>query len=150
MLCGGTQAERSRINVPTFEIEGEDGKVRVAHRNRLLLYEPPRGKPLPPIADTPNVNRHNASRDRDAIGPLPGRRAQPELDVNSPDNNIVITQPDEKQDVPVTHEEHLKGAAAQCPPEPGRCCVGKVIDWMAMLRFAGPLAQYEPMIAAGV
>ena len=151
-------------NIPTFEIEAEDGKVRVAHHNRLLLYEPPRGAPLPPLADAPDVNhgpqptdcdgmnrnRDNASRDRDAIGPLPGRRAQPELDASSPDNDIAITQPDEKQDVALAHEQHLGGAAAQCPTEPGRCCVGKVIDWMAMLRFAGPLAQYGPMIAAGV
>ena len=158
-------------NIPTFEIEAEDGKVRVAHRNRLLLYEPPRGAPLPPLADAPDVNhgpqpmdrdgtnrdrddagrnRDDASRDRDAIGPLPGRRAQPELDASSPDSNIAITQPVEKQDVALVHEQYLGGVAAQCPTEPGRCCVGKVIDWMAMLRFAGPLAQYGPMIAAGV
>ena len=151
-------------NIPTFEIEAEDGKVRVAHRNRLLLYEPPRGAPLPPLADAPDVNhgpqqidrdgmdrdRDDASRDRDAIGPLPGRRAQPELDTSSPDSNIAITQPVEKQDVALVHEQYLGGVAAQCPTEPGRCCVGKVIDWMAMLRFAGPLAQYGPMIAAGV
>ena len=69
-------------NIPTFEIEAEDGKVRVAHRNRLLLYEPPRGAPLPPLADAPDVNhgpqpmgrdgmnrdRDDADRNRDAIG----------------------------------------------------------------------------------
>ena len=151
-------------NIPTFEIEGEDGQIRVAHRNRLLLYEPPRGTPLPLDADAQNVNhgpqptdrdgvnrnRDNASRNRNAIGPLPGRRAQAELDDNPPDNNTANPQSAEKQVVDSAHEQYLEGAAAQCPPEPGRCCVGKVIDWRAMLRFAGPLAQYGPMIAAGV
>ena len=63
--------------VPTFEIRSEEGNLKTAHRNRLLLYKPPLA------AEEPKERGKDAAAEdggRDPPALIPARRAQTEHD----------------------------------------------------------------------
>ena len=120
--------------VPTFEIRSEEGNLRTAHRNRLLLYEPPLA------AEESKERGKDAAADdggRDPPALIPARRAQTEHDQPRTENDTDSISAGGVKDTGLCPEEPAGTDTALRRPGATRCRTREVIDLMTLLRPTG-------------
>ena len=120
--------------VPTFEIRSEGGNLKTAHRNRLLLYEPPLA------AEEAKERGKDAAVDdggRDPPALIPARRAQTEHDQPRTNNDTDSISTGVEKDTGRCPEEPAGTDMALRHPGATRCRTREVIDLMTLLRPTG-------------
>ena len=120
--------------MPTFEIRSEEGNLRTAHRNRLLLYEPPLAVEEPKERGK-DAKVEDGGRDPPAL--IPARRAQTEHDQPRTNNDIDSISTGVKKDTGQSPEEPAGADTALRRPGATWCRTREVIDLMTLLRPTG-------------